>query len=295
MNDLLLWISARRLGTAQGFRAKAAQLGVLRPGGAAWRAAQWNFEKLAHAEFAPAAGGDAWRVSPPVLAAAQPRLDGSIRAVLCGARTHSVMDRLRAAATEVELTIRGQAEGPDLVEVAARSVRQLEQVATRARVRLQLNASLAILCCATPPKRVELRSASMPIGGWTVSEFFKPSLEWRPSTPRDARDARSGLFRFRSDYETMHILVKDGTAWTCDPAAAKYRILRPRNRVLSYSATDRVLSVRATCRPPTLIERALVLCSGLLPEYKDSALLYREVDRAVANAAASTLGQRLDN
>lgn len=295
MNELLLWMSARRSGTAQSFRAKAAQLGVLRAGGAAWRTAQWNLEKLAHAEFAPAAGGDAWRVAPPVLAAGQARPDGSVRAVLCGARTPGLVDRLRGGGSEAELAIRGQPEGPDLIEVVARGVGALEQLAASAGVRVQPSAPLAILCCATPPKRVRLQSASIPLGGWTVSAFSKTALEWRPTTPRAARDARSGLFRFRSDYETVHILVKDGAAWTCDPAAAKYRILRPRNRVLAYSATERVLSLRATCRPPALIERALVLCSGLIPEYTDGALVYREVDRAVAQAAASVLGQRLDS
>ncbi len=295
MNELLLWISARRSGTAQGFRAKAAQLGVLRTGGAAWRAAQWNLEKLAHAEFSAAASGHAWRVAPPVLAAGKVRSDGSIRAVLCGARTPAMVERLRAAVSEVELTTREQPEGPDLVQVVAPSSGDLERLAASAGVRVQPNAPLALLCWATPPKRAQLQSASIPLGGWTASEFSKPALQWRPASPRAAREARSGLFRFRSDYETVHILIKDGAAWACDPAAAKYRILRPRNRVLAYSAADRVLSVRATCRPPALVERALVLCSGLLPEYRDGVLLYCEVDREVAQAAASVLGQRIDS
>ncbi len=294
MNELLLWMSARRLGAAQGFRAKAVELGAAQAGRATWRNAQWNFEKLAHAEFGSAAGESSWRIAPPVLAACQPGMDGAVRAVLCGARTPSLVDRLRAG-FGVRLGVRAQSGGPDMIEVAASDAAQLRRLAAEAGVQLQLSASLAILCCATPPKRGLLQPASLPIGGWIVSAFSKSALEWQASTPRAARDARSGLFRFRSEYETMQILVKDGCAWTCDPAAAKYRILRPRNRALSYSAADRILAVRATCRPPLLVERALVLCSGLVPEYRDGALLYRQVDRAVAHAAAAVLGQRLDS
>ena len=73
----------------------------------------------------------------------------------------------------------------------------------------------------------------------------------------------------------------------------KYRILRPRNRVLGYAAADKVLSVTATCRPPALIERALVLCSGRLPAFNNGRLNFQQVGRSVAQAAAAVLGQRL--
>ncbi|MET3395793.1 hypothetical protein ABIC33_006470 [Variovorax sp. 1140] len=293
MNELLLWMSARRSGTVQDFRAKAAQLGAVQSGRAAWRTTQWNFEKLAHAEFGPAADAGSWCIAPPVLAAGQPELSGRVRAVLCGARTPRLVDRLLGSGGGVSLNVRAQAGMPDLIEASASNLAELKQFATQAGVRLQSNASLAVLCCATPPKSVLLQPASLPVGGWAVSAFSKFALEWQASTPREAREARSGLFRFRSDYETVHIIAKDGRAWTCDPAAAKYRILRPRNRVLAYTASDCTLTVRATCRPPLLVERALVLCSGLLPEYRDGALFYRQVDRAVAQAAAVLLGQRL--
>jgi len=290
VNDLLLWMSARRFGSEPAFRSKVAELGLSRSGHALWRTAKWNFEKLAHAEFAPAADGAGWRTAPPVLAAVED--DGRVRAILCGARTPALLARLAGAAGPRCAHIQ-QVDGPDVVQVSAATAIALEDVAVKACIRVQWKAPLAILCCATAPKKVALQPAVLPIGGWTVSQFSKPALEWTASTLRAASEARSGLFRFRSDYETIHILKKDGLSYACDPAVGKYRVLRPRNRVLIYSAADRVLSVTAACRPPALIERALVLCSGQLPAFNDGRLNFQQVSRSVAQAAAAVLGQRL--
>lgn len=284
-------MSARRAGTAQAFRSKAAELGTSHSGRALWRTAEWNLGKLAHAEFAPAAGEDGWRVAPPVLAA-EDFQRGHSRAILCGARTPKLLARLAAAAGAARMGIRRQEGGPDIVEVTASTTRELEDMAAAAGISVQWDAPLAMLCCAISPKRVALLSATLPVGGWTVSQFSKSALDWTSSTLRVASEARSGLFRFRSDYGTVHIVIKDGRPWTCDPAVGKYRILRPRNSVLSYSASDRTLWIRAACRPPALIERALVLCSGELPAFKDGCISYRQVERLVAQAAAAVLGQR---
>jgi hypothetical protein len=105
--------------------------------------------------------------------------------------------------------------------------------------------------------------------------------------------APSGLFRFRSDYATIHILVEHGQAQACDPATGKYRILKRRNRALGYSSAEKVLYIHAGCRPPALVERALALCSGELPLTVDGRISYSRVEMPVAAAAAAVLGQRL--
>ncbi len=292
MNELLLWMSARRSGPAQAFRSRVAELGISHSGRALWRVAEWNLGKLAHAEFAPAADGDGWRIAPPVLAAGE-SLEGRIRAILCGARTPALLGRLAGAAGPQRIEVRRQENGPDIVEVVASTGGELEDVARAAGVRLQWNAPLSLLCCATSPKAVVLQPATLPVGAWGVSQFSKSALDWQASTLRIATEARSGLYRFRSDYGTVHLLIKDGQPWTCDAAIGKYRILRPRNGVLLYSKADRILSIRASCRPPTLIERALVLCSGQLPTFMDGRIIFRQVERSVAQAAAAVLGQRI--
>lgn len=291
MNELLLWMSARRSGSAQAFRSRVAELGVSHSGRALWRTAEWNLGKLAHAEFVPAADGDGWRIAPPVLAAGEPR-EGRIRAILCGARTPGLLARVVGAAGSARIDIQRQEDGPDIVGVTASTAGELENVAAAAGVRVQWNAPLALLCCATSPKAVVLQPATLPVGAWGVSQFSKSALDWEATTLRIASEARSGLFRFRSDYGTVHLLIKDGQPLTCEPAVGKYRILRPRNGVLLYSKADRILSIRASCRPPTLIERALVLCSGQLPAFTDGRINFRQVERSVAQAAAAALGQR---
>lgn len=291
MNELLFWMSAKRSGSAQAFRSKAAELGTTRAGGSLRRTAEWNLAKLGHAEFAPAAGDDAWRVAPPVIAAGSVSAD-QCRGVLCGARTPRLLARLAHAAGPERINIRPQDWGPDIVEVSAATARELEGMGDAAGIGVQWNAPLAVLCCATPPKRATLQPVTLPAGGWTVAQFSKSGLDWRPSTLRIASEAQSGLFRFRSDYGTVHLIIKDGRPWSCDPAVGKYRILRPRNRVLSYSAADKLLSIVASCRPPELVERALVLCSGALPAFRDGRISYPRVGREVVQAAAAVLGQR---
>ncbi|SAL15612.1 hypothetical protein AWB69_00747 [Caballeronia udeis] len=292
MNELLLWMSARRAGSAQAFSSKVTELGTARSGGSLRRRVEWNLAKLGHAEFAPAIGPEAWRVAPPVLAAGD-YFAASFRAVLCGARTPRLMARLSSAAGPERVLTRSQEGGPDIVEVSAATAIELEAIATAAGVAVQWNAPLALLSCAIAPRSAKLLPSTIPVGGWAVLRFSKSRQEWIPSTPQTASEARSGLFRFSSDYETAYVVIKDGQPLACDPAVGKYRILRPRNRVIHYSAENKIFSIKATCRPPMLIERALVVCSGELPESRSGCIDYHRVEHSVARAVAVTLGQRI--
>ena len=107
------------------------------------------------------------------------------------------------------------------------------------------------------------------------------------------RGAAAGLFRFRSNYETQHVLIEDGSPLAVEPATGKYRILKKRHLPLSYSMSDKMLQIRASCRPPSLVERALVLCSGALPVFEDGLINYGRVEPTMAFSVASLLGQRL--
>ncbi|MGE0773982.1 MAG: hypothetical protein AB7L36_02945 [Sphingomonadaceae bacterium] len=108
-----------------------------------------------------------------------------------------------------------------------------------------------------------------------------------------ARSATAGLFRFRSDYTTQYILIEKGAAFATEPAAGKYRLLRRRYSAIAYRSADQALIVRATCRPPRLVERALVLSSGVLPKFMNGLLTYGGVELTVASAVAALLDQRL--
>ena len=288
MNTLLHWMSARRSGSMNSFGSKVTELGLIR-GRLTHRIVQWNLEKLGHAEFGPAAAGKGWRVAPPILAAGDPWQSPS--AFLCGARTPELLERLRSA--DVQEHRQSQCQGPEIVKVVAPSPWALQECAASAGIEVQWNAPLAILSCFTPPTEQSLAPTSIPIGGWDVTRFSKTGLTWVPSSVDQALAAAAGLFRFRSSYEIQHVLIEDGLPQSVEPATGKYRILKKRHSPLSYSMPSKALKIRSSCRPPSLVERALVLCSGALPVFKDGLITYSSIEPTMAFSVASRLGQRL--
>jgi hypothetical protein len=296
MNELLLWMSARHAGSRASLRSKMAELepSGLRAAGR-YRQAEWDLSKLGHAEFGAATDGADWRVAPPVLAAGD--FDETCRAVLCGARTPAILDALAAQALPGAICIKPQRSAPDAVSVTASSAADLASLAVKVGLPIQWNAPMAILMAAVPPKAQQLKKIAVPIGGWTVSRFSKTQLGWVESSVREASVAAAGLFRFRAERQaTAYVLVENHEAFSCDPASAKYRILnrlRRRNRPLAYNSAARELAVLSSCRPPALIERALVVSSGALPMFRDERIIYGGVDRGTAAAVSAILAQRL--
>jgi hypothetical protein len=297
MNELLLWMSARRSGSEQSFRAKIAELQPAgHRAGALYRQAKWDFSKLGHAEFGAAADGAGWRVAPPTLAAGD--YQEPCRAILCGARTPRMLEALAVHGPQGSVGVQAQHTAPDLVSVSARSPDELAALATKSGFPLQWNAATAILLTAVPPAAARLERIAMPIGGWTVSRFSKTQLAWVDCSARDASILAGGLFRFRAERQpNKYVLVEHREPFACDPLSAKYRIIlrsRRRNRPMSYDAGSQTLAIRASCRPPALVERALVICSGTLPVFREGRILYGRVDRRTAAAVATFLGQGLN-
>lgn len=296
MNELLIWMSARRSGSIRSFRARVAELQPAgargRQGVTPHRLAAWMLSKLAHAEFEGAAGQVGWRIAPPVLAASD--IYGAPRAVLCGARSAELLNALAARGGAKQLRLSPQPGSPDLVELRAESAGVLTDIAYDAGLPVQWNASLAIMAACPRVTSIVLEERSIPVGaGWTVSRFSKSGLAWVPGTRAEAQSVCTGLFRFRGDYSTTYILKEGGRSWSCDPAVGKFRILTRRHRPMTYNAAAQELAITASCRPPELVERALVVASGRLPDFRDKTLVYGHVGRAAAEAAAVLLGQRL--
>lgn len=79
--------------------------------------------------------------------------------------------------------------------------------------------------------------------------------------------------------------------------AAKYAILRHRRirEIVQYNEQKQLLSFPVGCRPPLLIERALVLRTGLLPPVlRGSARIeYADVPPDIARLAAGLLRQEI--
>ena len=109
-NELLLWLSARREGSWQQFRAAVVELHctddsdpnciTTDDGFPLHQRLRLDFERLGHVEFFARGCEDGWRVCPPTLA--EHPMPDCVRAVLCGARSPALRERVMLAAEKLD-------------------------------------------------------------------------------------------------------------------------------------------------------------------------------------------------
>ena len=159
-NELLLWLSARREGSWSQFRAAVEELhsvenncnvnGESRTDDGDFPLHQQfrlNLEGAAHAEFFERDSKYRWRIAPPVLAA-HPTSDG-LRAVLCGARSPALLERVLDVGQECGYETVMHGSVPDVIRLCARNINLLSDVASRTGVYFQAYAPRAILLYST--------------------------------------------------------------------------------------------------------------------------------------------------
>ena len=286
MNELLLWASTVGTGGEAAFRRRAAELlRSHRSGPSAYSRAVWSLGSLAHCEFAEAAGGG-WRVAPPVIAAGNPA--GPVTAVLCGARTVPLVARLSAAAGG-RMSVAAQRDAPDALVLSAPVAGELVRISREAGIPIQWNAPLAILSAFAPPSLASFEDTAVPRGGWNVERFSHSRIAWLPSSVEEATRTRRGLFRFRSDYDVRHIYRHGPVTRDVPPSIAKYWVLGRRQRAMRLDLSRGEVSFLLAARPPGLIDRALVVASGMLPAVADGRLTYSGITAPLAAAAAAAL------
>ena len=107
----------------------------------------------------------------------------------------------------------------------------------------------------------------------------------------------TALLRFRMKYQRFHFLRWRGSTYSIAVQVGKYNVLRHRRirRIIQYDEQNQLLSFPISCRPPLLIERALILCTGLLPAVvKSSARIeYSSIPPDIARFAAGLLRQEI--
>lgn len=315
-NSLLLWMSARLRGSWAQFRAAVEELRlgtdgeVVSEGDDApdqfslplYHIIRFNLQRVGHAEFFAGAGEEAeWRVTPPALAIT--RHSRGWLGTLAGARSLPLIDRLRSASIGhgVELTQVAHPSYPDQLLIKAEKREALIDVAKQAGIFLQDDAPSALLASLPPVDDPRVRYHSpLPFGSeWRIEQFFADDLAWRSATLADARAASAGLFRFSLRHQRQVLFCRKGVAANVPVQVGKYLVLRRRRlQVLRYDTPNRLLTVPARCRPPFLIERGLIMCSGSPPSYKSDAsrgyfLEYSEVPADIAAMAAALLRQEL--
>ena len=305
-NELLLWLSARREGSWQQFRAAVEELysddgetGVEENDEfPLHQQLRLDLERLAHVEFFAHDCEKGWRVAPPTLATHS--VPGGVRGILCGARSPALRERLLRAAEKLGCETRDVPGVPEVIRLAAADAPALTQAVSKAGVHLQPDAPLAILshlpACDPPPRGC--RQAEFPVGvDWDIHEFDDSNLVWRKTGRGHAQTARVGGFRFLFRYQRPRYFLRwVRSTFELPRAIALYTLLRRSRRdLLRYDAPARTLRLPAICRPPQLLERALVICSGLPPVYDAATarLTYADVPMEIASFAAALLHQPL--
>lgn len=252
-----------------------------------------ELQRLGHVEFAwNEQGQGSWRVVPPTIALFPNRRDNGI---LCGARSLELSTRLddleniQVETTEriwmpLRITVQGE---PGAVSRAA----------TRTGCLVQEDAANAILA-AVPSVREQAawRRTEIPeTSGWTVHRFSSTKFRWEDASASDAATTRNGFFRFVMKHQRFHYLRRYGCTYKVPGQIGKYAVMRRKRGVLAYDSTSGVFSVPPIFRPPLLMERALVLCSGLLPEFDSTSrrVTYAGVPADVARLVGQLLRQEV--
>ena len=258
MTDLLLeWMSFRKKG-------RASDLPSVMVGDRPRRLLD-HLVTLGHAEWEH---GDKWRVAPPTLACGPDETHPF--ALLCGARTPVLLDKLIHAAALHGATIEHTPapELPTIITVRAASSAIFASVSASSGIRYQPNAPLALLAC-TPTIAAWKREPCEMVRGRVaeVRRFSGSRLLWVESSLDEATTSKSGFFKIQRDFDWVRILKTSASdcAYIDErvgrmAAAAKLKWLR-------FDSNANLLMMPGRLYPPTLIARALTLCTGHLPRF----------------------------
>lgn len=310
-NDLLVWMSARCSGSWSQFRTAVERLVVApvvaddddegndsdRSSLPIYQQLRLNLERLGYAEFFGATG-DEWRVSPPVLVFGESGTGQT--GFVTGARSDGLVRRIETTSAPRPLRIEQQENCPDSLFLDADDPSQLAHLATSVGLVLQQRAPTAILAAVEELNvRALVGPVDPPLGKeWIFERFQERTLRWENASRPDLERASFGLFRLRFRYRTEILLRWSGATYRAKLPEGKYLALkRVRKHVLMYEPNTATLALPAICCPPTLIDRALILCSGLLPSIESRQgspfLRYQKIPPTIAMTAASLLRQRL--
>ena len=307
---LLLWLSAKGQGSWSQFRGAVEELCIEQEydtpettddldragvNGSDLPLYQWTrfaLQRLGHVEFFSTGTDHDWRVVPPVVALlpSQPS-----EGILCGARSSGLLKRLDLV-DDLEV-ISADAPGmPQRIVVRGPS-QSIAFAASRLGLLVQANTATAILSAVpvVQDPAAWCRTAVPDTQGWTVHRFSSARLRWTESTKTDAMRTRTAFFRFVMRHQRFYYLRWRGDTYRVPVQVGKYVVMRKTRGLVAYDAATRTLSVPVSCRPPLLIERALILCSGLLPAFDAPSrrLKYTCIPPHVARLTAQLLWQEV--
>jgi hypothetical protein len=254
-----------------------------------------NLESLAHVEFFANEINRGWRITPPSLALH--RQADKWLGVVCGARSPNILAQLeRQLPANIETY--SLAGYPDQILLTSSSHAAILEAAGALGLLIQLDAPAALLLSLPSIVHpIYLRQIQLPFGkNWKIERFSVSALKWKPSTFEEISRSQGDLFHLSLAYRHHYLFYKRGNAFEVPPRIGKYlSIARKRYQVIRYDKSAQMLVIPASLRPPLLIERALVLCSGRPASYDSSKnnLLYMHIPQNIACYTFSLLRQEM--
>jgi hypothetical protein len=312
LDRLLLWLSARGQGSWSTFRAgveelcndqtdtlpgesddegeRSADAGSDLP---IYQRARFVLQRLGHVEFYTPGAENGWRAVPSIVAFPT---DASEMGILCGARSPTLIESLHQC-SDLDVLVSESEDMPRRIQLQGPSQDMVAARASTLGLKVQKAAPITLLsvlprvCDASTWHR-----SSMPeTPGWSVHRFSVSRRQWVEVSSSDAANACKGLFRFVLKHQRFYYLRWRNCSYRVPVQVGKYAIIRRRLRVIEYDAGRLTLSTFPAFRPPLLIERALVLCSGKLNELDPvtGRIEYTDVPPNIAHLAAQLLHQEI--
>jgi hypothetical protein len=311
VNHLLLWMSARGQGSWIQFKSAIEELHLATsgqdsiqnetveydaaPGLPYHQILRLNLESLAHVEFFANETSKGWRVVPPSVALHR-QFDGWL-GVVCGARSPSILARLEKP-MPANVEIHSLAGYPDQILFTAPSYGLILESAGKLDLEVQLDAPAALLLSLPPiTHSICRRRIPLPFGkNWKVERFSVSALKWKTSTFEELHRSKGDLFHLSIAYRHHYVFCERANVFEVAPRIGKYlSIARRHYQVIRYDKSAQTMIIPASFRPPLLIERALVLCSGRPASYDSSKnnLLYAHIPQNIACYTSSLLRQEM--
>jgi hypothetical protein len=301
-NELLLLLSARKSGSWYQFRSCVDEvMGEENSGSAGFPLHQrirWNLSRLAHIEFADDEENEGWRAVPPVLAIAKAPI--GFLGVLCGARSLDLLGKFGSVFGALDVETVPLAASPDALRVTSPAIAALEVAAQSVGIPIQREAAASLLSVLDPiHRRPSGPPQEFPFGKDLIVERFAVVRQrYRWEKIESGKPVDDGLYKCTRWQQPEHFLRGGGRFTRVAGPVGKFIILNSMKRnVLRYDGRSWNLKLPAMCRPPPLIDRALHLCSGMLPAEAPGkhglVLTYSNIAPGVASLAAELLGQKL--
>lgn len=238
-----------------------------------------------------------WQVCVPVLAGLTSATDSPVSAILCGARTPALLDRLsRSCQNEgAELAIDQVDAFPARIVVCAEDTSIARRVALSCGIRFQEDAAFYLLAYLPRVNSWPRRECPMPRGRvGDVRRFSRSKCGWVASDLEQASAAEKGLFRIKRDWNWITVL-KQGVANQAeiDVYAGRLSVAAGLKK-LKWDPASCTLRIPFLLRPPLIICRGLTLCHGTAPDADriSRETLFKSVPLRTARLAEALTGLR---